>query len=83
MEHKIQYQGEKTKCPCGSRDIAYDGEFTQDLPTGVGFHQGDSRFTIDVNRYKGFVGQCWECGSKILAYKGKPRHIARHPRLKG
>jgi hypothetical protein len=64
--------------PCSGM-IAYDARYTENLPIGLGFAPGSTKFQVDSIQVKGFKGQCMKCGATVLAWKSK-RHVTRRPR---
>lgn len=56
------------RCPCGGQAMI-DGEGTVRLPFGLGYAPGSVHFQIDVMEYRGWHGECMECGKELLFWR--------------
>ena len=69
------------RCPkCKRGVLAYDGSGTRALPIGLGFI--GARFQIDTVVYRGFTGECINCGQRIFAVRSVS-HRVKYPKLGG
>ena len=70
-------------CPKGGQGgVMVGGWGHKDMPMGFGFAPGDSRFRVDVARYKFYNGGCMDCGAEgdFIIVNRKAKHIVKHPR---
>jgi len=80
MKDKVIKYSKKAKCPkrnCGGM-LAYSGTYKRKLPIGFGFAPGQTDFQIDLIAERGYVGECMDCGQKVLAWKWR-RHETNKP----
>lgn len=86
MEITIRYDNDRARCPKCKGRIAYEGTFKRKLPMGFGFAPNSTTFVVDKLVQTGFVGECMDCGQKVLAVKtsrmqrAKPAGINRQIR---
>ena len=52
-------------------DVFCDGTATHTLPTGFGFLPGDTKFSVGVVIYKGYIGECMVCGQRVFNYTSR------------
>lgn len=71
---RLDYQHE-----CGGQ-MMVDGTCTKTIPLGCGFRPGVKGFVIDHITYKGFYGQCLDCGASGAWYVGKGKTKSIKPR---
>jgi len=60
-------------------DVWCDGTGSIDLPLGFGFKPGDTKFSVEKMRMKGFFGECMSCGKKVFNWTTR-RRIDSYPR---
>ena len=68
------------ECPdCKPGDVWCDGTMELELPTGFGFAPGDTKFSVGTMKYKGFYGECMECGKRVFNWTSR-RAGKRYPK---
>lgn len=75
----VKYKDKDCRCDKCNGGAMIDGEMTVRLPVGFGFAPGVAKFQVDSLQYKGWHGQCMECGRELLFWKSR-RHVTKFPR---
>ena len=77
--HLVKYTSKDCRCDKCNGGAMIDGETRLRLPVGFGFKPGQSGFCVDSVEYKGWSGECMDCGRKLLFWKSR-KQVTKKPR---